>query len=238
MNAGTASFIDQRQRVEGNVERRLAMRPEVVRTGVGMPPEGDELLPLAEDLEPRTLATAHDLREGRLGSIEQQPLRPAADPHQRVAEALDRQTFDEMREVRVEDVDIETDEAAAPEADAVPGVPLRPAGNGGTVNRHMGPPLDRRALLAGDDRQWLVAVVEKLLGGGSVGGGIAHAKAATSGGFLVVCAVRRGLILGRHRRLALAFAAALARAAEGAWQRCGTPVRSVGSAVPRAADTF
>jgi hypothetical protein len=70
-----------------------------------------------------------------------------------MAEASECQSFDVVRAVRVEDVDVDTDEAAAPETDAVPGVPLGPAGNGGTINLQMRPPRDRRALLAGDYRQ-------------------------------------------------------------------------------------
>ena len=43
--------VDERQRVERHVERRLAERPVVGLAGVGMDAEGDELLAEAEDLD-------------------------------------------------------------------------------------------------------------------------------------------------------------------------------------------
>ena len=54
-----------------------------------MPAEGDELLAPREDLELAPFGTDNDLGERLLGPVEEQPLRPVPDTHERGAEAFD-----------------------------------------------------------------------------------------------------------------------------------------------------
>ena len=69
---------DQRQPADVDLGQRL-LRPFVRAAGVGMHGEGDELLPLAEDLDRRQL----EALERRLGAIDEQPLRRPADAQRR-----------------------------------------------------------------------------------------------------------------------------------------------------------
>ena len=115
--AGAAAGVDERQRVERHVERRLAERPVIGPAGCRVGAEGDELLAEAEDLD----AAGRHLREGRRGPIEQQPLRPEPDPHQRVAEPRPHHLLDAVREIGIEDVDVDADQRAGAQPDAVTG---------------------------------------------------------------------------------------------------------------------
>ena len=203
---GTASFIDHRQRVERHVERGVAKRPVVVRGRCRDEPRtrrtaGRGRGSLAAD--PRSSQTV-------VGAVYKQPLRPAADPHECRSEALDRRRSCARSGSRMS---ISTP-TRWPVRSPTPYRRILPSSRQRRHRSEHRPLLEGRVLLAGQDRQRLVAVVEQLLGCVAVGDSIAHAGAAAGGGLLVIWSARRGSVLGRHRLPGLALAPAHARAAE------------------------
>ena len=122
-----------------------------------MATESDELLSEPEDLD----AAGGHLHERPVGSVEQQPLRPQPDPDQGVAEPRPNDRLDLVREVGIEDVDVDADQRPGPEADAMAGELPDPGFDGRHIDRDRRPTRERRPLLARHDRDRGVAVVEE-----------------------------------------------------------------------------
>ena len=158
-----------------------------------MDAEGDELLPGAEDLDARD----RHLRERLLRAVEEQALRPEADPHQRVAGSGPHQFVDLMRDVGVEHIDVDADQRAGPQADAMVGILMCPAGDRGLIDQNLGPAGQRRPLRAGHDRQRFVTVVEEAERRGAVA--CPSADGATAGRLWVFQVRWRGCVPRRHR---------------------------------------
>ena len=189
--------IDERQRIERHVERAI-VDPAVWLKSVGVDAVGDELLAQPEELDLRSKDfAAEDLGDWRLSPKGQQPLRPEPDPGWRIAEPQSDKLVDLMCEIGIEHVDIDADQRAGPQADAMVGILMCPAGDRGLIDQNLGPAGQRRPLRAGHDRQRFVTVVEEAERRGAVA--CPSADRATAGRLWVFRVRWRGCVPRRHR---------------------------------------
>ena len=105
-----------------------------------------------------------------------------------------------VREIGIEHVDVDADQRAGAQADAVARELPAHSLDRRLVDRDRRPAPERRTLLAGHDRQRQVAVVEELERGAAEGR-CANADAAAAGRLWVLLSVGGAALRGRRHRL-------------------------------------